>query len=76
MHAQYDLSFHHFQKADTASLGGSKLWLFYLNCAGTFLAVQWLRHWASNAKGEGSIPGQGTNIPHAMQRDQENIFKI
>ena len=44
MHAQYDLSFNHFQKADTASLGGSKLWLFYLNCAGTFLAVQWLRH--------------------------------
>ena len=43
MHAQCDLSFHHFQKADTASLGGCKLWLFYLNCAGTSLTVQWLR---------------------------------
>ena len=33
---------------------------------GTSLAVQWLRLRASNAGGEGSIPGQGTKIPHAM----------
>ena len=70
------VSITYFQKADRASLGGSKLWLFYLNCAGTSLAVLWLRHWASNAKGKGSVPGQGTNIPHAMQQGQENIFKI
>ena len=29
------------------------------------LVVQWLRLWASNAKGEGWIPGRGTKIPHA-----------
>ena len=27
--------------------------------------IQWLRHHASNAGGIGSIPGQGTKIPHA-----------
>ena len=27
--------------------------------------VQWLRLRASNARGVGSIPGQGTKIPHA-----------
>ena len=32
---------------------------------GTSLAVQWLRLCASNAGGTGSIPGQGTKIPHA-----------
>ena len=32
---------------------------------GTFLAVQWLRLWASTAGGEGSISGQGTKIPYA-----------
>ena len=34
---------------------------------GTSLAVQWLRHHASNAGGSGSNPGLGTKIPHAMQ---------
>ena len=29
------------------------------------LVVQWLRFHASTARGGGSIPGQGTNIPHA-----------
>ena len=33
--------------------------------AGTSLAVQWLRLHASTAEGMGSIPGQGTKIPHA-----------
>ena len=35
------------------------------NLPGTSLAVQWLRLCASNAGGAGSIPGQGTKIPHA-----------
>ena len=34
---------------------------------GTSLAVQWLRHWASNEGGEGLIPGQGITILHATQ---------
>ena len=33
----------------------------------TSLAVQWLRLHTCNAGREGLIPGQGTNIPHAMQ---------
>ena len=41
---------------------------------GTSLAVQWLRLCPSNAGGKGSIPGQGTKIPHAVQRGQ-NINK-
>ena len=32
---------------------------------GTSLAVQWLRLCTSTAGGTGSIPGQGTKIPHA-----------
>ena len=32
---------------------------------GTSLAVQWLRLHPSNAGGAGSIPGWGTEIPHA-----------
>ena len=31
---------------------------------GTSLAVQWLRLCTSNAEGTGSIPDQGTKIPH------------
>ena len=38
---------------------------------GTFLVVQWLRHWASNAEGMGSILGQGTNRPYATCHDQK-----
>ena len=34
------------------------------------LVVQWLRLWATNAGGAGLIPGWGTKIPHALQRDQ------
>ena len=33
---------------------------------GSSLAVQWLGLRASTAGGTGSIPGQGTKIPHAM----------
>ena len=38
---------------------------------GTSLAVQWLKLCISTAGGTGSIPGQGTKIPHAMQRGQK-----
>ena len=33
--------------------------------------VQWLRLHASSAGGVHSIPGQGTEIPHAAQRSQK-----
>ena len=38
---------------------------------GTSLVVQWLRLGASTAGGMGSIPGQGTKIPHASRRSQK-----
>ena len=38
---------------------------------GTSLAVQWLRLRASTAGGMGSIPGQGTKIPHAALHGQK-----
>ena len=37
---------------------------------GTSLVVQQLRLWASTAGGRGSIAGQGTKIPHAVQYGQ------
>ena len=37
---------------------------------GTSLAVQWLRLHTPNVGGTGSIPGQGTKVPHATQRGQ------
>ena len=36
-------------------------------CGGTSLAVQWLRPCASTAGYVGSIPDQGTKIPHATE---------
>ena len=39
---------------------------------GTFLVVQWLRLCASNAGGEGSIPGRESKIPHAAECSQKN----
>ena len=33
--------------------------------------VQWLRLCTSTAGGMGSIPGQGTKTPHAVQKDQK-----
>ena len=35
------------------------------NVTGNSLGVQWLGLHAVTAKGPGSIPGQGTKIPHA-----------
>ena len=42
---------------------------------GTFLVVQWLRLHASTAEGLGSIPGQGTKIPHAVWYGQKKNMK-
>ena len=42
----------------------------------TTLVVQWLRRQASNEGDMGSIPGQGTKIPHAMQCSQKEKKKI
>ena len=38
---------------------------------GTSLVVQWLRLRASNSGSMGSIPGQGTKIPHAVWHSQK-----
>ena len=43
---------------------------------GTPLAVHWLRLHASTAGGVGSIPGQGTKIPHVAQCSQNNIKQL
>ena len=39
--------------------------------AGNSLAVQWLGLCASTVGGAGSIPGQGTKIPHATWHGQK-----
>ena len=36
----------------------------YLKCFGISVVVQWLRPCAFTARGSGSIPDQGTEIPH------------
>ena len=41
----------------------------------TSLVVQWLRFWAFNAREAGSIPGQGTKIPHAVHFGQKKKKK-
>ena len=33
--------------------------------------IQWLRLHTSNARGANSIPGQGTEIPHAIWHSQK-----
>ena len=38
----------------------------------TSLAVLWLRLHTSNVGGMGSIPSQGTKVPHATQCNQNN----
>ena len=42
---------------------------------GTSLVVHWLRLHTSTAGGTGSIPVQGTKIPHASQPKNQNIKK-
>ena len=41
---------------------------------GSSLAVQWLRLHTSTAEGTGSIPGQGTRIPHASWLGEKKFF--
>ena len=48
----------------------------YESHPGTSLAVQWLRLCAPNAGGMGSIPGQGTKIPHVAWHSLKNKKKI
>ena len=45
---------------------------------GTFLAAQWLRPQSSTAGGAGPIPGEGTEIPHAVRgkKIKNKILKI
>jgi len=40
------------------------------------LVVQWLRLCASTSQGEDSVPGQGTNIPHAVWPKKRNIWSF
>ena len=37
---------------------------------GTYLVAQWLRLHSANEGGMGSIPSQGSKIPHTMQHSQ------
>ena len=42
------------------------------------MVVWWLRLCASAAGGTGSIPGQGTKLPHAMQpkkNKKQNVYE-
>ena len=43
---------------------------------GNSLAVQWLRSHASSAGVSGSIPGQGTKIPHACHLAKKKKKKV
>ena len=44
------------------------------------MVVNWIRLHASNARGEGSIPGQRTRIPHVVKskkkKEHDNIIII
>ena len=42
----------------------------------TSLVAQWLRLYASSAGSVGSVPGQGTEIPHAVQRGRKTKIKF
>ena len=42
-------------------------WFFLLSFIGNSLVVQWLGLHAPTARSPGSIPGEGTKIPQAMQ---------
>ena len=44
--------------------------------SGTSMDVQWLGLWAFTVKGPGSIPGQGSKIPQAVQCGQKQINKM
>ena len=38
---------------------------------GTSLVIQWFRLHAASARGEGSLSGEGTKIPHGLWHDQK-----
>ena len=61
-------SLQHFQYIQAPIIKVLSSWysLFLNFSLGTFLVVQWLRLWAPEARGLGSIPGQGTG-PHRPQ---------
>ena len=48
---------------------------FLKSLPGASLVVQWLRFWASNAAGMGSIPDWETKIQHVKQRSQKIKIK-
>ena len=45
-------------------------------CTQTSLAVQWLKLHASTAGSTGSIPGEGTKIPHAIQHSHKQTKNL
>ena len=52
-------------------------WFFLLSFIGNSLVVQWLGLHAPTARSPGSIPGEGTKIPQAMQSGpKKKSFKI
>ena len=52
------------------------IYMYFKICLpGTSLVVQWLRLHAPHVKGIGSIPGQGTKIPHTTQCSQKQTNK-
>ena len=51
---------------------GPKTSLYKMNEGYSLVVVQWLGLHASTARGMGSIPGQGTKIPHTACQAQQN----
>ena len=49
---------------------------FEVLLSGTSLVIQWLGFHVSNAGGAGSLPSQGTQIPHAVQCSQNFFLKV
>ena len=52
-----------------------KLFFFLNPHPGTSLVIHWLRLHATNAGGMGSIPDQGSKIPHAVWYSQKKKTK-
>ena len=58
----------------SSDVGKRRKKLLSLRRWGTSLVVRWLRLHVSNAGSAGSIPGQGTKIPHAAWHGQKKNF--
>ena len=54
----------------------SKLMYILKSIVGNSLAVQWLGLCISTVVSMGSIPGQGSNILHAMQHGQKKKIQV